>query len=243
MSDSERTAKPEIRIKQQERAQRILDAAAELLLRWGYRRVTIEDIARQAEIGTGTVYLHWKTKEAIFESVMLREAVTVWRELLRRITADPQEALVHRIMRSMLLTVKQRPLARAIFTQDSELLGKLAKGETTIQAQQMIGAQDFMQLLRDLGLLRTDSSIPVQAYAFSATISGFVTAKSSLTGDYQVSLDEQADAITQTIQLAFEPTTLPSLEMLEKRVVPTITTMLEQVCIYCEEQIQKRTMA
>jgi AcrR family transcriptional regulator len=45
----------------QARAARILDATAELLLRHGYRRVTIDDIARHADIGKGTVYLHWKT--------------------------------------------------------------------------------------------------------------------------------------------------------------------------------------
>ncbi|MGW2198666.1 helix-turn-helix domain-containing protein, partial [Streptosporangium sp. NPDC001682] len=40
------------------RADRILDAAAELLVRLGYRKVTIDDIARLAGIGKGTVYLH-----------------------------------------------------------------------------------------------------------------------------------------------------------------------------------------
>src|SRR5581483_791813 len=97
--------------KSQERANRILDAATDLLLRWGYKRITMEDIAEQAEIGTGTIYLHWKTKEALFEVVMLREAVAVWRTLLARIRLDPEEVLPHRIMRSMFLVTRQRPLA------------------------------------------------------------------------------------------------------------------------------------
>jgi hypothetical protein len=36
------------------RADRILDAAGSLLLRHGYRKVNVEDIARQAGIGKGT---------------------------------------------------------------------------------------------------------------------------------------------------------------------------------------------
>src|SRR5439155_7872305 len=91
---------PEERTKQQKRAERILDAAAELLLRWGYKRVTIDDIARQAEVGSGTVYLHWKTRDALFETLMLRETVAIWRELHRRILADPEEVLLHRLMSS-----------------------------------------------------------------------------------------------------------------------------------------------
>src|SRR5262249_5935990 len=52
-----------------ERAARILDAAADLLLRHGYRRVTIDDVAAGAGIGKGTVYLHWKAREQLFSAV------------------------------------------------------------------------------------------------------------------------------------------------------------------------------
>ena len=51
------------------RLERVLDAAAELLLRWGYQKVTIDEIARHARIGKGTVYLHFPTKDALFLAV------------------------------------------------------------------------------------------------------------------------------------------------------------------------------
>ena len=54
------------------RLDRVLDAAADLLVRWGYQRVTIDDVARHAGIGKGTVYLHFRTKEALFLTVLLR---------------------------------------------------------------------------------------------------------------------------------------------------------------------------
>ena len=58
--------------------ERVLDSAAELLLRWGYQRVTIDEIARHAGIGKGTVYLHFPTKEALFLTMLLR---TQWRSV------------------------------------------------------------------------------------------------------------------------------------------------------------------
>ncbi|HEV2169666.1 MAG TPA: TetR/AcrR family transcriptional regulator [Candidatus Binatus sp.] len=44
----------------------ILDAALKLFSQYGYRRTSIDDIAREAEIAKGTVYLSFESKEEIF---------------------------------------------------------------------------------------------------------------------------------------------------------------------------------
>jgi len=43
----------------------ILDAADNLLGRYGYKKMTIDDVAREVGIGKGTIYLHFKSKEEI----------------------------------------------------------------------------------------------------------------------------------------------------------------------------------
>ena len=43
----------------------ILDAADRLLARYGYRKMTIDDLAQEVGIGKGTVYLHFRSKEEI----------------------------------------------------------------------------------------------------------------------------------------------------------------------------------
>ena len=43
----------------------ILDAADRLLARYGYRKMTIDDVAKEVGIGKGTIYLHFKSKEEI----------------------------------------------------------------------------------------------------------------------------------------------------------------------------------
>lgn len=226
--------------KQQERASSILDAAADLLLRWGYKRVTIDDIAKQTGIGAGTIYLHWKTKEALFEAVMLREAVAVWRALLAGVRADPEEVLIHRVMRSLFLVTRQRPLACALFTRDVNLLGKLAQGPLMQAAQQMVPSEEFVTMLRDLGLLRTDMSLSLQAYAFAATVTGFSLVDPFVEHEGTLTLEEKAEAMAQTIRDAFEPEELPSRVVLQEQVVPRMIQMLEQVCDACELHIHER---
>lgn len=47
----------------------ILAAALELFGRYGYRRTSIDDIAREAGIAKGTVYLYVENKEALFRTL------------------------------------------------------------------------------------------------------------------------------------------------------------------------------
>jgi AcrR family transcriptional regulator len=54
-----------IRNRHPEAAERILDAADRLLARFGYRKMTVDDLAREAGIGKGTVYLSFASKSEV----------------------------------------------------------------------------------------------------------------------------------------------------------------------------------
>ena len=43
----------------------ILNAADRLLARYGYKKMTVEDVAKEAGIGKGTVYLHFPSKQEV----------------------------------------------------------------------------------------------------------------------------------------------------------------------------------
>src|SRR3974390_2269353 len=69
------------------REERILDAATTLLVRWGYRKTTIDDVAREAGVGKGTIYPHWKDKNDLFRAAIWREQQRYNDEIQRRIAA------------------------------------------------------------------------------------------------------------------------------------------------------------
>ncbi len=48
----------------------ILNAAQELFLRKGYHETTLEEIARQADFGKGTIYNYFDSKEELFRSII-----------------------------------------------------------------------------------------------------------------------------------------------------------------------------
>jgi len=65
----------------------ILDATNRLLARFGYRKMTVEDIAAEAGIGKGTVYLHFSSKEEVVLSHVDR-LVDRLKERLREISGS-----------------------------------------------------------------------------------------------------------------------------------------------------------
>src|SRR3954449_12782086 len=94
--------------RRQERGQRILDAAATLILRWGYNKTTIDDIARQAGVAKGTIYLHWKTRDELFVALIKREKLEMGEDVKRRIAADPLGSTLQGVFRYTALALMQR---------------------------------------------------------------------------------------------------------------------------------------
>ena len=191
------------------RADRILDAAGDLLLRHGYRKVTIEDVARRAKIGKGTVYLHWRTKDELFVALLARESITMCERIVARLREDPENALPHRLMRAVYLIVTGQPLLMAMATGDAEILGRLAESE--VNEYGVAASERFLDVLGEYGLIRDD--VPNLTYTISAATAGFFTAEPP---EQEPKLDEEArgDALAHVIQAAFEPPRRPRRSVL-----------------------------
>src|SRR3990170_2856783 len=79
----------------------ILDATDRLLARFGYKKMTIDDLAQEVGIGKGTVYLHFSSKEEIALSHvdLIIERMKVRLKEISSAVISPDERL-----REMLLT-------------------------------------------------------------------------------------------------------------------------------------------
>jgi AcrR family transcriptional regulator len=77
----------------------ILDATERLLERFGYRKMTIEDLAREVGIGKGSVYLHFTSKEEIALSHIDRIIERLKRRLeIIASKPEPAAARVHEML-------------------------------------------------------------------------------------------------------------------------------------------------
>jgi len=184
------------------RASAILDAAADLLLRHGYRRVTIDDVAAAANIGKGTVYLHWKTREQLFSAVFEREVLAAIGELRQALRQDPQVCLLHRFACTYFLAIARRPLLRGFLLADPELLGKLTASRDTSRDDRHIAmSRAYLELLAGHGLLRDDMDTDEIGYAYQATFEGFLQQEAAAPAD---GLAQRAELLARTVRRAFE---------------------------------------
>jgi len=197
----------EERSKRRERADRILDAAAALVLRLGYRKTSVDDIAKLAGVAKGTIYLHWKTREELFLALLIRERRREEQRLQQELACDPDEVTLHGLMKHATLTALRNPLLRAVMLQDSEILGELAHSQAGyIDARQRIAAmRGYLELLRGWGLLRTDRSLDDQLHMLMAILTGCILLDQFLPEEYQAPSDEEKAAmVEETVRRAFE---------------------------------------
>jgi AcrR family transcriptional regulator len=189
------------------RAERILDATADLLLRLGYKRVTIDDVAAQADVGKGTIYLHWPTREALFYAVLVRESLAVIDEMISAIRQDPEAVLLHRLAHTQFLVVMRRPLIRAVFTGDLEVLGTVVRtSDPAITVAKKLATEAYLRVLQESHCVRTDLSVEELTYAVGCSLSGFYLLEPiNSTLGYDLTLERKADLVASTLKHAFEP--------------------------------------
>jgi AcrR family transcriptional regulator len=203
--------------KRQARAHRILDAAAALILRWGYNKTTIDDVARQAGVAKGTIYLHWKTREELFAALIRRERLAMAEDFKLRLEQDPTGASLRGLLKYSALALIRRPLLKAMLVRDLDVLGKLAHGEynSAAYSERLAGFKTYLEFLRDHDLVRTDLSQRAQIYIVSAIFMGFFLIAPLMPDDLTLSDEEIADLLAETVHRALEPERAVAAEELQ----------------------------
>lgn len=190
-----------------EREQRILTAAADLIAHYGYDKTSVEEIAREAGVSKGAIYLHFKSKEALFEALLLRDADEAIRRFYELIDADPDGVTLFNIYRYTLVVTEELPLLKAIYTHDRRLLGDyLRRQRDTPLASQMVSfSADFVRHYQQAGLIRTDLDAEMVAYLLIALRNGVFGMDEILPSEHVVSISVLGETLAEMLARGLEP--------------------------------------
>lgn len=206
----EQQATPAITDERKLREERLLDAATTLLIRWGYRKTTIDDVAREAGVGKGTIYLHWKDKNELFRAAIVREQQRYIADLQRRIAADPEGGLLHRVVTHSILATYTNPLMAAVIRGKSDIFRGIIGSHEPAFYNQLLGDSDtYFAQLQEAGLIRKDIPASIITYLLTALKIGVINSPDLFSPEQQPPMDQLAEVMSGMIRSWLEPAQLP----------------------------------
>lgn len=131
--------------------ERVLAAAREAFAEGG-ESTALEEIARRAGVGIGTLYRHFPNRQALLEALYLNEVEQVCQSAAQLDGADPWEALTSWFERVMAYLATKRALV-------DELLNYLDAGAPLFQecrASLFAAGAPLLKRAQDAGVVRTD---------------------------------------------------------------------------------------
>ena len=178
------------------RAERILDAAANLIPRYGYDKTSVSDIAQAAGVAKGAIYLHWGSKDELFDVLIVREMQRLLDDLLVRVEQDPQGGSLVRLYRHSLLALQANPLMCALYTQDSRVLGDyIHRQDNSRYLNRLWFGKAFIEHLQAAGQVRSGIDPQSLAYLLTIIAYGFATIESVIPANQAPPLEKVADTL------------------------------------------------
>lgn len=133
---------------------RILEAATGLFIEQGYRKTSVDEIARQAHVGKGTVYTYFANKALVLAGAIALEKRAYMAEMVDFMDESrPARDRLKDLVRSGLVLSQKMPLVSRLMSGDQELafaLADLEASDSELWAQSAKLRQLFVaELLND----------------------------------------------------------------------------------------------
>jgi AcrR family transcriptional regulator len=190
-----------------ERQQQILDAAAAVIIRLGYDKASMSDIAEEAGASRRTVYLYFKGKEELFEALLYREYMQYAQTWLEYIEADPHGGTVGGFYRALFRSVNRHPLIAAMLRRDRRVIGNYLRKRDNLFTQMYSGVDTtaFFQALQAAGAIRQDIDAAVILHIVEMLSYGQLTIGDFKAPDQFPPYDTVMEALADMMDRALQP--------------------------------------
>ena len=190
------------------RRTRLLDAAADLFVRLGFDKTTVADVAREAGVGKGSVYLHFDSKEALLEALMLRELNALSEAWYQAVMDDPRGGTLGGMYKATLLGLHRSPFMSALMTRDGALLGRYVRRPGNIFQAASRGhhtRHEVITMMQAAGAVRDDIDPKVVAHIMNMISYGMISLDGVVPPEEIPSLEDTLDGIATIMDRALTP--------------------------------------
>jgi len=165
------------RKKDNEKRKRILDSAIKVFAKTGYSDARIQDVAEEAGVSHGTVYIYFKNKDALFMSIFQE----ILGELIQYISSEIQkeknaEDKIRRIISMQLDIIEENPdLTKLILIEFPRSGNFLNDSNTNVLSRYIDLISDVLKQGIDEGIFSIEMRTEVTATMIYAGIQGIAT--------------------------------------------------------------------
>ncbi len=191
----------------QQRRQDILSVAEDLFSRQGYHETSVSDIAKNVEMGIGTVYKYFKDKQTLFHELMVARVEETMKHLLGvvDVDGDPYEIInafidgyvdyVSRNPNFLPIYMSQIHYQKAAPERFRNDMARIHECKTTLLTKLV----DAFDRGVEQGRFVKVNSVSLMVALFGMVMSHFLLATSEMISDEELDADE----IKQTIKTIF----------------------------------------
>ena len=230
-------------IDEKERERAILDVTAQLLLRHGYNKVTMSDVADAVGLNRRLVYLLFPSKDALIKALLLRELNIYTEAWNRYLDRDPLGGTVASVYRGLLAALERLPLMAAMYTRDVQTFGKYLSRPGSFFASWPPDpgpTREYLQTMQELGVVRQDINTKAMAFILDALTPSILAALSSHTKaplddsnrPHQPSFDELVETVAGLCECLLTPNAGANLEagkaMMRRKIEEAHTQLAER---------------
>jgi len=146
---------------EREKKECILSAATRLFARFGFKKTSVDQIAKDAGVAKGTVYLAAETKEDLFYQAIHREVRAYTAEIAKLIDPRKQaDVMLAETTMAGIQYLEERPLVRdLIFGNHQILLPEWAERLDELRALGRTNCAEIIRLGIRQGLFRSDLDV------------------------------------------------------------------------------------
>lgn len=161
-------------VNKEEYKRKIILTAIKIFSRYGFKKTTMDEISRALKKGKSSIYYYYRSKEEIFEAVVLYEANQMRSQLTSAIKAvdDPKEKLTSYIFVRMRAFEKLANYYNAVFDKNLDHFDFIEKIRMRFDREELATFRLIIYLGKQRGTFRVDNS-EYTAMAIQTMLKGF----------------------------------------------------------------------
>lgn len=185
----------------------LLGAAARLFVQYGFDKTSVADVASAAGVSKGAVYLHFESKEALLEALIVRELHTYATTWAQRVEANPKGGTIGGIYRAALAALTDSPVMAAMLRKDAQVFGSYLRRPGGLLAASRSGTsrKEFVQAMQAAGAIRRDVDPAVTAHIMNMLSYGLVSMAQVMDESQIPPVDALLEGIADLLDRALTP--------------------------------------